>query len=179
MNYQKIYTKIVERAQSESRSKNNQYYEKHHIIPRSLGGSNKKDNLVLLTAREHFLCHVLLVKMYRNNQNNYKKMLHALMLMKGSNSKQKRYINSKLYESMKKEYGVIRGEDRKGKSLTEEHKTKISKSMQGHEIAAETRQLISLKAKLRKRKPFSDEYKAKMSAIMKERNRWRNNASLV
>jgi hypothetical protein len=176
MNYQKIYQQIVERAQTKCRSKSDQYYERHHILPRSLGGNNKKENLVFLTAREHFLCHVLLVKTHRGNRNNYKKMLHALMLMKGSNSQQRRYINSKLYESLKKEYSVLRSEACKGKQLSIEHKQKISASLRGHETSAETRQLISDKAKARKRKPFSEEYKTKMSAIMKERHRWRNKA---
>ena len=52
MNYQKIYNQIIERA------KNRQlegYKEKHHIIPRCLNGNNDKENLVKLTAREHFL----------------------------------------------------------------------------------------------------------------------------
>jgi hypothetical protein len=40
------------------------YTERHHILPRSLGGTNDKDNLVDLTAREHFICHWLLTKMH-------------------------------------------------------------------------------------------------------------------
>ena len=43
------------------------YIEKHHIIPKSCGGSNKKENLVALTAKEHFICHLLLTKMTENN----------------------------------------------------------------------------------------------------------------
>ena len=39
------------------------YTEKHHVIPRSLGGNNSKSNLVSLTAKEHFICHLLLPKM--------------------------------------------------------------------------------------------------------------------
>jgi hypothetical protein len=39
------------------------YTEKHHIIPKSLGGSNEENNLVNLTAKEHYICHLLLIKM--------------------------------------------------------------------------------------------------------------------
>lgn len=39
------------------------YSEKHHIIPRCMGGSNAKSNIVRLTAREHFIAHKLLVRM--------------------------------------------------------------------------------------------------------------------
>jgi len=56
MNYQKIYDQIIERAKNR---KLEGYKEKHHIIPKCLGGPDNKENLVELTAREHFLCHLL------------------------------------------------------------------------------------------------------------------------
>ena len=52
------------------------YVEKHHIIPKSLGGNNRKENLVNLSAREHFICHRLLVKMLNGDAKN--KMIYAL-----------------------------------------------------------------------------------------------------
>ncbi len=68
MNYQKIYDAIIEKAKSENRKKGNgTYYESHHIRPKCLGGSDKEYNRVLLTAREHFVCHKLLTKIYPNN----------------------------------------------------------------------------------------------------------------
>jgi len=77
MNYEKIYNQIIERAKSENRIKGNGiYYERHHIIPQCMGGTNTDDNLVLLTAREHFLCHRLLVRIYNNN-----KLIYAFWLM--------------------------------------------------------------------------------------------------
>lgn len=42
-------------------------YEEHHIIPRCMGGGDTKDNLVLLTIREHFTAHILLAKSYPEN----------------------------------------------------------------------------------------------------------------
>lgn len=39
------------------------YFEKHHILPKSLGGSNARNNIVSLTAREHYICHLLLARM--------------------------------------------------------------------------------------------------------------------
>lgn len=74
MNHQKIYDSIIQRAKSENRVKLRKtnsgyiYYENHHIIPRCLGGSNDKENLVLLTAREHFVCHKLLIFIYNFNK---------------------------------------------------------------------------------------------------------------
>lgn len=62
MDYQKIYWDIIYRAQKRD---NNLLLEveKHHIIPRSEGGSSKKSNLVELTIKEHFIVHKLLIKM--------------------------------------------------------------------------------------------------------------------
>lgn len=74
------------------------YKEKHHIIPRSLGGSNEHTNLIYLTAREHYICHMLLVEIYRKDKESFLKMLSAFMMMKT------RSINSKLYEKYKIEY---------------------------------------------------------------------------
>jgi hypothetical protein len=66
MDYVKIYTMLTENKQH--RKKNmGAYYERHHIVPLCMGGTNEKSNLVLLTCREHFLAHWLLVKIYPNN----------------------------------------------------------------------------------------------------------------
>lgn len=58
--YTHWYYQIIDRAKSRILT---DYTEKHHIIPKSLGGQNNKDNLVKLTPREHFICHLLLPKM--------------------------------------------------------------------------------------------------------------------
>lgn len=171
--YTKYYRAIISRAASISRSKKSEYFEAHHVVPKSLGGTNSKTNLVLLTGREHFLCHFLLTKMFQRQSNNHKRMLHAFMLLKGSNSHQQRYINSRLYENIKRDYAQIRSKARKGKTLSAEHRKKISETLKGHTVSNETRALISAKAKTRKRKPFSDEYKARHSATMKQRHRWK------
>jgi hypothetical protein len=61
------------------------YKEVHHILPKSLGGSNDKSNLVELTAREHFLVHLLLCKFTIGKEKH--KMLYSFNAM--------RYIKSK------------------------------------------------------------------------------------
>ncbi len=68
MNYQKIYDQLISKAQSENRKKNfGVYYENHHITPKCMGGSDEQANLILLTAREHFLAHWLLYRIYPND----------------------------------------------------------------------------------------------------------------
>ena len=64
MNYQKIYNNIVRRGQNRILEG---YSEKHHIVPRCMGGTNEVTNLVSLTPEEHYLCHLLLVKIHPNN----------------------------------------------------------------------------------------------------------------
>ena len=58
--YYDKYFEIISEAKSENRIKGDQYYENHHIIPRSLGGGDESENLVLLTIEEHYKCHLLL-----------------------------------------------------------------------------------------------------------------------
>ena len=55
--YKVWHDKIIARANKRTLEG---YKEVHHIIPKSCGGSNDKDNLVALTAREHYIIHMLL-----------------------------------------------------------------------------------------------------------------------
>ena len=64
MNYRKIYDSLINRGKSRILES---YSEKHHIIPRCMGGTDDKDNLVDLTPEEHYLAHQLLVKIYPDN----------------------------------------------------------------------------------------------------------------
>lgn len=63
MNYQRIHDAIIDRARNRTLQG---YCEKHHIIPRCMNGTNFPDNLVFLTAREHFIVHKLLCEIYPN-----------------------------------------------------------------------------------------------------------------
>ena len=63
MNYQLIHNQIIERAQQRVPAG---YTENHHIIPKCIGGNNSEENLVRLTAREHFIVHKLLAEIYPN-----------------------------------------------------------------------------------------------------------------
>lgn len=108
MNYKTTYYKIIENAKKETELGNRQvgYFEKHHILPKSLGGSNEENNLVKLTAREHFICHWLLVKMYDKGSNERYKMLCALWRMNnsGAPAQKEHYINSRAYEKLRIEF---------------------------------------------------------------------------
>jgi hypothetical protein len=139
--YTKWYNQITERARDRVVDT---YTETHHIKPRSLGGTDDTDNLVELTAREHFICHWLLTKMHTGDERN--KMMSAFFLMRGNNSYQNRYINSRAYEILREEYAQYISKMNTGRVQPPEEKAK--------QIAAITG---------RKRKPFSAEWRKKMS----------------
>lgn len=124
------------------------YIEKHHIIPRSMGGKDTKENLVVLTAREHYIAHLLLTKCV---ENKYKgKILHAYIMMaqvKDINQERFYKVNSRIFEVRKIESDKLKRDYRhtekaresisknlKGVSkpeFTEEHKKNISKGHKG------------------------------------------------
>lgn len=81
------------------------YTEVHHIVPVSLGGSNDTDNLVKLTAKQHFICHLLLTKMFKLGSFEYYKMLHAFCMMdwKVGNSHMARYT-SRIYIKQRQQF---------------------------------------------------------------------------
>jgi hypothetical protein len=121
MEYLKIYNQIIERAKTRQLEG---YKEIHHILPKCLGGLNIKENLVELTAREHFLCHMLLCEIYPKEN----KLKHALFLMSIGKQKIKEnqyVIGSRVYERLKTEYSQFLT----GKSQTQKTKDKKSKSM--------------------------------------------------
>ncbi len=107
MNYRRIYTDIVNNAKADVVNRTTGYFEKHHILPKSLGGCDTTENLVKLTAKEHFICHWLLVKMYDKGTIERKKMLYALWRMQSINDCHKRYVNSRVYEQLRIEFASI------------------------------------------------------------------------
>ena len=154
------------------------YTEKHHIIPRSLGGDDNSANLVNLTAREHFICHWLLSKIHIGEAKH--KMLHALRMLRAEKIGQTRYntkITARVYANLKEEYALLQSKKLKGsgngfygKHHTAEAKELIRQKNLGNKITDEQRSKISASQLGKKRKPFSDEWKAKLSASASGKN---------
>jgi hypothetical protein len=163
MNYQKIYDEIIIKAQSQVRTKNADYYESHHIVPSSLGGQNTKDNLVLLTAREHFVCHWLLYKMTSGVDKN--KMAHAWFSMSRISDGQKREkISSRKYEYAKQAHAKSVSERTKGVPYSKEIKRRRDESNVGQKISK------SLKGK-NKGKSYEEIYGSETAEKLKEKRR--------
>lgn len=162
MNYKKIYQQLIERSFLENRvktkrtNKNFIYYESHHIVPRCLGGSDEKENLVLLTAREHFICHKLLVEIYPKNHS----IIYSYIMMTLNNKNQIRNfkISNREYARLKNENSKLASQrllkyslgkkgilnHRYGKKFSEEHKNKIRTSNTGKTHSKETIEKIKM-----------------------------------
>jgi hypothetical protein len=171
--YTRWYNQIIANAQNRVAEG---YTERHHIQPRSLGGADSLDNLVELTAREHFVCHWLLTKM-TSGEDRYR-MLNALRMMRAEKEGQQRYataITSRVYETIKKEYAQLQSERFSGENnpmygdkfyRSEEGKQKQKIAVTGDNNGAkkeESRQKISQSKLGKKREVFSEEWRAKMS----------------
>lgn len=143
MDYLKIYNRIITKAKFENRIKGSGiYYEAHHIVPKCLGGDGRvtqwktHTNIVLLTGREHFLCHRLLHEIYPDNS----KLFYAFSMMcNASNYRQKgRYTpNSKTFEYLKTINSKF-----EGKCHTEEFKIKVGLIHKNKIVSEKTRELI-------------------------------------
>ena len=122
MNYQKIYNNLITKRQNEILP-DEIYGEKHHIIPKCLGGNNKKENLVRLTAREHYIAHLLLAKIH----NTFGLYLAVIYMQSGRFENRKFKFNSHLYQKIKEELS----KKQKGKKHSEESKRKMSEARKG------------------------------------------------
>ena len=103
MDYKKIYNKLIDKRRKNPLSIK-EYGENHHIVPKSLGGLDNDNNIVRLTAREHFISHLLLSEIYERESFEWYKMNHAFQMMCLSSNKQLRYINSRIYELKKLDF---------------------------------------------------------------------------
>jgi hypothetical protein len=150
--YTKWYYSIVSKAQSRQLDG---YTEQHHIIPKSLGGSNDLDNLVSLTSREHFVCHLLLTRM--TDSSDKSKMIHAAFSMIHWN---KQKINSRTYKKLKEEVSHIMRNN--NPMFNEETRKKVSNAnlgkesvLKGRKHSDETKEKLKIAAQNRINDPWN------------------------
>lgn len=185
MNYQKIYDAIIEKAKLENRKKGNGiYYENHHIVPKCCGGNDEDSNKVLLTAKEHFVCHKILLKIYPDNGKLYY-ALHRMMYTCNNDlsfsSRDYEFIRLYLSKEKHSRYGKKHSEESKQKMrkahkpYSEEYKQQLREHrkgeknpMYGKTQSEESKKKIGEKNKNRK---HSEESKRKMSESRKGRKR--------
>ena len=170
------------------------YQEKHHIIPKSLGGSNKKDNLVALTPKEHFIIHILLCKFTVGKSRL--KMLNALHAMMFFTTKRRGYKTSSRIahklriESLQfikgnkfnvgripsKETRLKISQATKGLKRTEETKAKMSKYRKGLKLSESTKQKIANSLLGEKSYWFGRTHKQSTIELMSKKAKGRKNA---
>jgi len=156
MNYLKIYRDLIDRA---SRRALEEYSEKHHVIPRCLGGDNEPDNLVKLTPEEHFVAHQLLIKIYPENE----KLIYALNLMSEKSNRR----NNKRYGWIKRKCSVTR--TGKTKEIDEGRK-KTSEKLKGRTKETHEHVRLMTEKKIGKTK-HNDEGRKKASEKLKGRTK--------
>lgn len=188
--YRSWYYNIIQRAQS--RAIHPAIVEKHHIVPKSLGGTNDQNNLVKLSPREHYICHLLLTKMCEGKAKQ--KMVYALWaIMNLSNPYQKRkIIKGRLYESLRLAY-IQSQKDKAGpqhpnrgkktgrtkESFTAEWKANISAAKKGkptwNKGIAHSNETKALQSQLAKNRPTQEcPHCKKMIAGPSNFTRWHN-----
>ena len=162
------------------------YKEKHHIIPKSLGGNNSKDNLVELTAREHFMVHMLLCK-FTTGQAKMKMSyaFNAMSTMRYGKRKYKLHsrtagvLRKEFYQSLKgrkdspetrlKKSLRFQGKNNPnyGKKFSKEHRRKLSEAKKGkkHILIGKKHKPETIEKMKQKKlgKKYSDVSRLKMS----------------
>lgn len=154
------------------------YSEQHHILPRCLGGNNAASNLVRLSAKQHYVCHLLLTKMVEGR--NRSKMAWALHRMAFSVTGERkictgteyalaRKLFSKLTRGVPKNNGAAISKALKGKKKSPEHRAALSRAMSGFTFSEERNQKIRRAHLGKKRAPFSDEHRSNISKSARTR----------
>lgn len=144
MNYKEHYSRLVDRAKYRVLSG---YKEKHHVIPRCIGGCNDASNIVNLTPEEHLVAHLLLAKIYKkipgiihsanimasrfggNKKYGWLRRMHAEFISKRLKGKPKPPRTAKHIANLS---ASIRG--KKYKKRSPEHCKKISERMIGNKL---------------------------------------------
>lgn len=180
--YTKYYFNIINQAKSRNLATRKQaksalgYVELHHVIPRALNGTNCTNNTVFLTAREHFICHWLLVKMTTGAANH--KMVYALSSMSriSTNHRYCTKITARVFETLKIQLAIAKRITHTGKLISTEQKAKQRAKMLGrthspehiaNQIAGRINRTVTDETKQKlsaaqKGKTFSEEHKAKL-----------------
>jgi hypothetical protein len=152
MNYSAHYDRLIARARVRELTG---YRERHHVLPRCMGGGDELENIVRLTAEEHYVAHQLLVKMHPRMSGL---VWAALRLARGCRG-------NKAYGWLRRRYSKARS----GKQMSLETKAKISAYGKGREKSAEHKAKIGA-AHLGMKKPaLTVEHRAQLSALFKGR----------
>jgi hypothetical protein len=160
MNYSKIYDRLIEKAKNRNIEG---YYERHHIIPRCVGGSDDKENLVDLTPEEHYLAHQLLVKIYPDNL----KLVKAASMMIPSRP------NNKMYGWLRRRFSLVQSQEQSGNGNSQYSTRWITNGVEERKIHSTEKtpdnwfngRLIAYKNRIKKQKEKQEQLKLKKEKL--------------
>lgn len=152
MNYKKIYDSLMSSRMEikelrKGEKKIGKYFERHHITPVCMGADSSRklssDNIVLLTAKEHFIAHLILAEIYPDNYE----IVYALFAISNQRSKDlKRHVTSaKTYERIKTEFAKKQSEKKKGKPgipWSDKTRKKLVPLMKGRRVSDKTKEIL-------------------------------------
>ena len=174
--YTAWYFRIIDRARE--RTKPEGYCERHHVIPKSIGGSHRRDNLVFLTAREHLLCHYLLSKMAIKREHSVKLMrAFGAMVMKSRKTCGRQRVTGRLYQELREAASkscALRDPSKRfnAANADQKYRDNMAEVMTGRAVpwrkgVADSDETRKRKSEAGKRKVFSPEHRAALSASAK------------
>ena len=155
--YTKWYNNIIVNARARDLPKQ-PGTEVHHILPKCMGGTNSKDNLVRLWAREHFCLHMLLVKMLQDPILKRKMQFALNSFRRTSQNQQRHKLTARQYEIIRRQVSEARSSSLIG-----------NKFGVGRIVSAETRLKMSNSMRGKNTRPMSEETKQKISSANKNR----------
>lgn len=154
MNYLAHYERLIARGKTRTPTG---YSERHHIVPRCMGGSNKKDNIVRLTGEEHYIAHQLLVKIHPSV--SHLASAAVFMAIRCSNNKAYGWLRRRSAKATSA--SMMGNKSWLGKTHTEEWKEARRKEMLGKKMP---RAGVEKLAASKRCRPLSAEHRAKISA---------------
>lgn len=181
MNYFSHYGCLISRAMSRVLDG---YRERHHILPKCMGGGNESENLVDLTAEEHFVAHQILVKMYPDvpglaiaavrmaKQCGRNKAYGWLRRRAADNLRGNSYalgIKHSLETRSKVSASMLGNTHMLGKPVSQQTREKMSSAHKGRVFTQEHKAKIGAAQRGKKRTPLSLEHRAKISTGLKGR----------
>ena len=177
MDYSKIYDNLIQKGVNrELTSPLAGYSERHHILPRCLGGTDVPSNRVRLTPEEHYVAHLLLVKMHPTEY----KLLWAVIRMVGGSTNVKRtnklygwtrrrfieYMRQPKSDETRRRMSEYWTKHRREHPVTDEMRQRMRERNVGKKHSEETKKKMS---EAHTGKPKSEAHKQKMSEQRKGR----------
>lgn len=145
--YYKTYNLLINTRLNRGidKTKLNYYTEKHHILPKCMGGKDEDNNYVLLTVKEHIIAHMLLVRIYPENLKLIRSI--SAMLMKNKGRKDNMSISLRTITNIRESYSEYSNEFNKiqlGKIISDDHRHKLSVSHKGLKLSNSTKDKLKL-----------------------------------